>query len=158
MTVNTSTPVENVYGYTLLVGAGSGAYLAAGITVTQALVPVEDVSNAVGLQAIAQVLGSVTFLSVSGNLLFNFAVRYLTPILPPGTQPVFISDLIAGPHSHAFQTLEPDVRLRVVDGIAQTMRNIWIFYLAASTLSFLLSFFLGVSLAMRSFSFLTTCP
>ncbi|KAK2016686.1 MFS transporter [Colletotrichum eremochloae] len=142
VTVNASTPAANVYGYTLLVGAGSGAYLAAGITVTQALVPVEDVPNAVGLQAIAQVLGSVTFLSVSGNLLFNFAVRYLTPILPPGTQPAFISDLIAGPHSHAFRTLESDVRLRVVDGIAQTMRNIWIFYLAASALSFILSVFL----------------
>lgn len=149
MTVNTSTPVANLYGYTLLVGAGSGAYLAAGITVTQALVPVEDVSNAVGLQAIAQVLGSVTFLSVSGNLLFNFAVSYLTPILPPGTQPAFISDLISGPHSQAFKTLEPEVRQRVVNGIAQTMRNIWIFYLAASALGLLLSVFLRVSPATR---------
>ncbi|KAF6831346.1 MFS drug efflux transporter [Colletotrichum plurivorum] len=61
------------------------ALMAAGITVTQALIPVEDLPNAVGLQAIAQVLGSVTFLSVSGNLLFNFAVRYPTPILPPET-------------------------------------------------------------------------
>ncbi|KAK2024716.1 MFS general substrate transporter [Colletotrichum zoysiae] len=142
VTVSASTSVANIYGYTLLVGAGSGAYLAAGISVTQALVPVEDVPNAVGLQAIAQVLGSVTFLSVSGNLLFNFAVRYLTPVLPPGTQPAFILDLIAGPHSHAFRTLEPDVRLRVVDGIARTMRNIWTFYLAASALSFILSLLL----------------
>lgn len=143
--MNAATPVANVYGYTLLVGAGSGAYLAAGITVTQALVPVKDVSNAVGLQAIAQVLGSVTFLSVSGSLLFNSAVGYLTPILPPGTPPGFISDLITGPRSNAFGTLSQEVRLQVVDGIILAMRNIWAFYLAASALSLVLSFFIGVS-------------
>lgn len=52
VTINESTLVANVYGYTILVGAGAGCYLAAGFAVMQALVPVEDVSNAVGFQAI----------------------------------------------------------------------------------------------------------
>ena len=142
VTVTTDTPVANVYGYTLLIGAGSGCYLAAGITITQTLVPFEDVSNAVGLQAISQVLGSVTFLSVSANLLFNFAISFLTPILPSGTEPAFISDLIAGPHSKAYGTLEPEIQREVVNSIVKAIRNIWVFYLSASALSFLLSAFL----------------
>ena len=50
--VNTST--SNIYGYTVLVGAGSGCYLVAGFAIVQSLVPVTDIANAVGAMSIGK--------------------------------------------------------------------------------------------------------
>ncbi|KAI0468801.1 major facilitator superfamily transporter [Xylaria cf. heliscus] len=143
VTVHADTSVARTYGFTILVGAGCGFYVVAGFAVTQALVPVHDVANAVGFQAIAQVLGSVVFLSVSGSIFYNSAVKFITPLLPVGTPPSFIADLIAGTSSSAFRSLSPDVAHGVVAGIADSLRNVWIFYLSAGSLSFVLTFFLG---------------
>ena len=51
-TVNTNTPTSNLYGYTILVGAGSGCYLVAGFAIVQSLVPIKDIANAVGAMTI----------------------------------------------------------------------------------------------------------
>ncbi|KAK7995532.1 hypothetical protein PG990_014305 [Apiospora arundinis] len=143
ITVHDDTPIPNVYGYTILVGMGSGLYVVAGFAVTQTLTPVEDVANAVGFQAIAQVLGSVVFLAVSGNIFFNTAMRAIHGVLPADTPSSFVADLIAGTSSPAFRSLSAEAGARVVDAITDSMRNVWIFYLAAASLSFVLSFFLG---------------
>lgn len=139
VTVRDSTEVFNVYGYTVLVGAGAGCYLASGFAVMQALVPAEDIVSAVGFQSIAQVLGMVAFLSVSGSLFYNSASELITPVLPAGTQPDFVRDLITGTSSAAFQSLGSDLAHRVTEKIAESMRNVWIFNLAAASLSFALS-------------------
>ena len=51
-TVDTKTPTSNLYGYTILVGAGSGCYLVAGFAIVQSLVPIKDIANAVGAMTI----------------------------------------------------------------------------------------------------------
>ncbi|KAJ8108016.1 hypothetical protein ONZ43_g6553 [Nemania bipapillata] len=131
--------VARVYGFTILVGAGCGFYVVAGFAVTQALVPPQDVASAVGYQAI----GSVVFLSVSGSIFYNSAVKFITPLLPTGTPPSFIADLIAGTSSAAFRSLSPDVAHGVIAGVADSLRNVWIFYLSAAALSFVLTPFLS---------------
>ncbi|KAK8037942.1 major facilitator superfamily transporter [Apiospora phragmitis] len=142
-TVHTNTSIANVYGYTILVGFGSGLYVVAGFAVTQSLTPIEDLASSVGFQAIAQVLGSVVFLSVSGNIFFNTGVEAIRKVLPADTPSPFVADLIAGSSSAAFQSLSQEDGARVTDAITHSMRNVWIFYLAATALSFVLSFFLG---------------
>lgn len=49
--MNADSSDANIYGYTAMAGM-AGAYLASGFAVMQALVPVEDIPNAVGFQAI----------------------------------------------------------------------------------------------------------
>ncbi|RYP76537.1 hypothetical protein DL770_007208 [Monosporascus sp. CRB-9-2] len=142
VTVHAGTAAANIYGYTALVGF-AGFYVAGGFAVMQALVPVEDLSNAVGFQSIAQVLGTVTFLSVSGNVFFNSAASLITPLLPSDTSPEFIHDLIGGTSSHAFQSLSDELAGPVVVSIAASIRNVWIFNLAGSILSLVMTFFLG---------------
>jgi hypothetical protein len=43
-----------VYGYEILIGAGVGFYVVAGLAVSQSLAPKEDVYNAVALQSICK--------------------------------------------------------------------------------------------------------
>lgn len=54
-TVNANTSTSNLYGYTILVGAGSGCYLVAGFAIVQSLVPVKDIANAVGAMTICNI-------------------------------------------------------------------------------------------------------
>ncbi|KAF7681037.1 mfs drug efflux transporter [Alternaria burnsii] len=142
ITVRDDTNVSNIYGYTILVGAGAGCYLASGFAVMQSFVPVHDIPSAIGFQAIGQILGTVTFLSVCGSLFANTAVKLIMPLLPAGTSLAAATDIITGTHSLAFQDLDPEVSRQVVSKIAQSMQNVWSFNLAGSALSFVLSLFL----------------
>ncbi|KFA66960.1 hypothetical protein S40285_05748 [Stachybotrys chlorohalonatus IBT 40285] len=142
-TVETDTSPSNVYGYTVIVGLGVGFYVMAGLGVNQALVEPHDVPNAVGWQAVTQVIGAIAYLSVAGSIFFNTAVQNITPLLPPNTSIHFIAELIAGTSSDAFQSLSSDVAELVIEAITRSMRNVWIWFLSGGALSFVLSLFLG---------------
>lgn len=53
-TTNESTPIAQIYGYTVLMGFGSGAYLMAGYAVVEKIVGPEELSNAVGFMVIGE--------------------------------------------------------------------------------------------------------
>ena len=53
-TINANTPSANIYGYSILIGAGAGCYIVAGFAIVQSLVPVEDIPNAVGAMTICE--------------------------------------------------------------------------------------------------------
>ncbi|WQF87797.1 Putative major facilitator superfamily, MFS transporter superfamily [Colletotrichum destructivum] len=133
-TVNDTTPNANIYGYNVLVGAGTGCYIVAGFAIVQSLVPVYDVANAVGAMTIAQDLGMVLFLAISGSLFHNLAVDKVGKALPD-VSPTEIGNLIAGSSSSAFQTLTDAEKALVIPEIANAMTSIWAFFLAAAALS-----------------------
>ncbi|GAB1316095.1 Major facilitator superfamily (MFS) profile domain-containing protein [Madurella fahalii] len=56
-TIGQDTPNANIYGYTILIGAGAGCYIVAGFPIAQSLVSATDIANAVGAMTIAQDLG-----------------------------------------------------------------------------------------------------
>ena len=53
-TIDTDTPAGRIYGFTAMIGIGCGSYLAAGFSVVQAMLPVQDVMNAVGFMSIGK--------------------------------------------------------------------------------------------------------
>ena len=53
-TINVDTSASRVYGYTVLMGIGAGSFLASSFAVVQALVPTEEISNAVGFMSIGK--------------------------------------------------------------------------------------------------------
>ncbi|KAK1597697.1 major facilitator superfamily transporter [Colletotrichum navitas] len=133
-TVNDTTPNANIYGYNILVGAGTGCYIVAGFAIVQSLVPVHDIANAVGAMTISQDLGMVLFLAISGSLFHNIAVHKVGDALPafPHSE---IGNLIAGTSSSAFQALTDAEKALVIPEIASAMTSIWAFFLAAAALS-----------------------
>ncbi|KAK3168685.1 hypothetical protein OEA41_005133 [Lepraria neglecta] len=141
-TVNTNTLTSNLYGYTILVGAGSGCYLVAGFAIVQSPVPVKDIANAVGAMTISQDLGMTVFLAISGTLYQNFSLHNVAPVLP-NTSPAEIVNLIAGTSSQAYKGLSQEAKDLVIPQITDAMRNLWLFFLVGATLSFVLSIFWG---------------
>ncbi|KAI0403610.1 major facilitator superfamily-domain-containing protein [Xylaria palmicola] len=134
-TVHENTPNANVYGYTILVGAGAGSYIVAGFGIVQSLVSPEEIANAVGAMTISQDLGMVLFLAIAGSMFHNLAVQKVGAVLPDVARSD-IGDLIAGTSSATFQMLSDADKAAVVPQIANALTGVWIFFLAAAALSF----------------------
>ncbi|KAI4693309.1 Efflux pump dep3 [Alternaria novae-zelandiae] len=133
-TVDDTTANANIYGYSILVGAGTGCYIVAGFAIVQSLVPVHEIANAVGAMTISQDLGMVLFLAISGSLFHNIAVGKVGKALPE-VSPTEIGNLIAGSSSKAFQALSDEEKALVIPEIASAMTSIWAFFLAAAAFS-----------------------
>lgn len=166
-TVNVGTANGKVYGYTILVGAGAGCYIVAGFGIVQSLVPAKDIANAVGAMAIckditslapfsfldkqqpdasstAQDLGMVLFLAISGTIFQNIAIQKVRTVLL-GAPTAQITNLVAGTSSTAYQSLSEPDKAAVIPQLAEALGNVWLFFLVAGALSFVLSLPLFVS-------------
>ncbi|CAN9226040.1 unnamed protein product [Alternaria alternata] len=133
-TVDENTSNANIYGYNILVGTGTGCYIVAGFAIVQSLVPAHDIANAISAMAIAQDLGMVCFLAISGSLFHNIAVEKVGKALPEVAS-AEIGNLIAGSSSKAFRGLSEAEKSLVIPEIASAMSSVWTFFLAAAALS-----------------------
>lgn len=143
-TLDSNTSASAVYGYSVLIGIGTGSFLQASYGVSQALVPPEEIPNAIGFISIGQSLGVVLFLSVAGTIFSNEAIKAVTPILV-GVSETDVEGAIAGTSSGIFETLDQVTRARVVEAIIQSLDKVYGIIIAGGALVFVLSFFLPVS-------------
>ncbi|KAE8347844.1 hypothetical protein BDV24DRAFT_157322 [Aspergillus arachidicola] len=141
-TADLSTSNAKIYGYCILVGAGSGCYALAGFAVVQSLVPLKDISNAVGAMAISQDLGMVIFLAMAGSIYQNLTLQKVTQAMP-ALSAADITNLVAGTSSRTYQALSGEERDLVTPQITDAMKNVWWFFLVAGILSFVLTLGLG---------------
>ncbi|KAL4809571.1 MFS general substrate transporter [Aspergillus unguis] len=132
MTINASTSVSKIYGYTALIGAGTGSYITAGYAVVQSLIPVKEHNDAVSFMAIGQMMGQIILLSVAGSLYQNISARKLSSILPRSYSASDIQQLTTGRHSPLFETLGGDVQGQVVEQVALAIRNTFAVVVAVS--------------------------
>ncbi|KAK0385481.1 hypothetical protein NLU13_6661 [Sarocladium strictum] len=133
-TITEKSSNSEIYGYNILVGAGAGCYIVAGFAIAQALVKDSDIPN-----VIAQDLGMVLFLAISGSLFHNVAMHKISNALPTLPNSIIV-DLIAGTSSEAFRTLSDGDKELIIPLIASAMKRVWAFFMVASGLSFVCSF------------------
>ena len=84
------------------------------------------------------------FLAMAGTIYQNIAIGKIAPILP-GAPASDIAEVIAGTSNPVFQALPSVTRAKVVVEIVSAMSTVWALLIAGMALSFILSFFLGVS-------------
>jgi hypothetical protein len=149
-TIDANTSPSNIYGFTTLIGIGIGSYLAAGFSVVQAMVPFEDINNAVGFMSIGQALGGIALLGAAGSIFQNVGVRDLAPILPNAT-PAEVQSILAGSGSALFQSLGGDLKQAVVVQITNAIRDTFVVNIGAAALGLISSFFLSVSILVIQF-------
>ncbi|KAI4233072.1 MAG: hypothetical protein L6R40_007195 [Gallowayella cf. fulva] len=147
-TNTTTTPVANIYGYTVLMGLGSGAYLMAGFNVVEKLVGPNELSNAVSFMAIAQDIGLILLLALSGSIYQNTTKTALVPLLtssPSSTSSeTDVELLLAGTSNAAFRDLQPEsLKVDVVREVTKGIGGVWALLMAASAVSLLAGVFLG---------------
>ena len=81
---------------------------------------------------------------MAGTIYQNIAINKITPILM-GAPSSDIAEVIAGTSNPVFQALPLVTRAKVVVEIVSAMSTVWALLIAGMALSFILSFFLGVS-------------
>jgi hypothetical protein len=115
--------------------------------VVQALVPAADVNNAVGFMSVGQDLGIVVILAIAGSVYQNSALKNILPVIPDPTRDRAFN-VMAGTSNPVFDALADSVKTEVIRQIVKAMSGVWALMIGTTALSFVLSFFLGVSLSV----------
>ncbi|KAB5571970.1 major facilitator superfamily domain-containing protein [Coniochaeta sp. 2T2.1] len=143
--MTTITPTisnSSLYGYTVLIGLGIGAFQSAGIGVACALAPPSEISNVVSVMTIAQVLGIILSLSVSGSVFTNRAIEKIAAALP-GIPADEIAALITGASGHLYRSLGEGDRALVVSQITSVISEAFYYLVCITALGFVSSLFLS---------------
>lgn len=140
-TVRADTSLARIYGYTVMLGSGAGMWLQASLSVAQAVVKPQDVPAAVGLVMLGQFVGICISLAIANTVFLNEARRAIQAILTSVSAET-IGSAIQGSMGGFLDTLEPDVRSRVLDAIIVAMDKVYILVIAAGGVTAVLSLFM----------------
>jgi hypothetical protein len=140
-TVDASTSTARIYGYTILLGAGTGAYLQLPFAVAQANVLPELIPVAVGFTAFAQLAAPAITLSIANTVFLNKATSGLLRILP-NASPDTIRSVITGVHQDELDHL--GVREQVTAEIVASMSNVYVIIIIAGALTLVCTTFLAI--------------
>jgi len=137
-TVDESTSVARVYGYSILIGFGDGLFAQASFSVAQAIVEPEFISSAVGFITCAQVSGVTIALAIANSVFLNKSQTSISAILP-GTPIAEIQQAISGAGSAFVKTLSDEKRAEVLTAIVSAMSKTYILVITAGALAAVLS-------------------
>ncbi|KAJ6125639.1 hypothetical protein N7471_012956 [Penicillium samsonianum] len=132
-TVGQDTSESQVYGYTVLLGAGVGMFLQASFPVTQAVVAAENIAPAIGFITLAQFVGITLALAIANAILLNSSQQKIQQILPkvPASE---IKLAILGAHSDLVQNLSLDLKTQVLDAIVDAIAKTYILVIVGGAL------------------------
>lgn len=140
-TVNTDTSISKVYGYSVLVGIGTGMFIQTSFSVVQAKVTFAEIPLAVGFITCAQTVGVTISLAIANSVFLNSASNQLVakfPSIDPGT----IKGAIAGANSSLFSSLDPASKQEVLRIIISAMSKTYILVITAGAMTLILALFL----------------
>ncbi|KAI9768084.1 MAG: hypothetical protein M1840_005118 [Geoglossum simile] len=120
--INENTATSNIYGYEVLLGIGTGAYIQAGYAVIQAVVDPADMYYAISFMMIAQIGGICLALSISSAIFVNTAMNALIPLLP-GVPIAEIQNAISGTSSEVFKSLPPDTKAAALSAVVHSLQK-----------------------------------
>ena len=140
-TVDENSSVARVYGYTILLGLGAGAFIQTAYSVAQAKVKEADIPLAVGFITCGQIGGATIALSIANSVFLNESTKGVSRLFP-GLSTDTVRDAIAGRGSELFATLSGDVRGQVIKAIVDALQQVYILAITAGAMAIVLSLFL----------------
>ncbi|KAK0103229.1 hypothetical protein ONS95_005263 [Cadophora gregata] len=137
-TVGTHTATATVYGYSILIGFGTGLFAQASFSVAQAIVEPENIASAVGFITCAQVTGVTIALAIANSVFLNGSqdkIAALMPMVPRSD----IQAAIAGAGSDFVAGLSPELQAGVLHAIVESMSKTYILVVTAGAVVLVLS-------------------
>ena len=121
-----NTPMSQIYGFTVITAVGSGLTLQIGYVVATVKAP-KRMGDALALQNVAQIGGSVIALVIAGQIFQSTATANLTKVLAgTGFTSADIQSAIAGAQSHLFEELNGNLRDQAILAITQAIQRSFI--------------------------------
>lgn len=135
-TVDEDTSSAKVYGYSVLLGTGTGAYIQMPFNAAQEFVGPSMIPAAVGLITWAQLAAPAVTLSIANTVFLNRAKISLEEILPADAPTLSI---VSGVGRDYLNSLEQSVRDSVIHAIVHSMAKSYILIIASGALTLLLT-------------------
>lgn len=135
-TVDEGTSAARIYGYSILIGSGSGAYIQMPFNAAQEFVEPRMIPAAVGLITFAQLAAPAITLSIANSVFLNKAVAQLKTILPPDAPTL---QLVSGVGSEYLSNLDRGKQAEVLHAIMQSMSNGYILLITSGALTLVMS-------------------
>jgi hypothetical protein len=139
--VDLDTNAGKVYGYSILVGLGTGIFVQSGFSVAQVKVPPAQLGAATGFIALGQLIGPTIALAIAGTVFINTATHNLEKLLPD-TPVDTIKNAIAGTASNLLDGLDPETQRAALTIIVQSIQKVYILPITAMVLGFICSLLL----------------
>lgn len=129
-TIDLDTSAAKIYGFSILVGFGSGLFSQAGYSIAQAKVPKDQIAGATGFIALGQLLGPTIALSIAGTIFINSATDGLVALLP-NTPIEEIKGAITGTASTLLSQQDDATRRAALEVIVGAMAKVFILDISA---------------------------
>ncbi|KAH8585515.1 major facilitator superfamily domain-containing protein [Bisporella sp. PMI_857] len=140
-TVDETSSNSQLYGYSVLIGIGAGMFIQTSFSVAQAKVSKDRASDAAGYIALAQNLGIVLSLAISGSIFQNKALESLQQILP-NVPTNALRGAITGSGSALFHGLPLEIKSQVLSAILKAMSYTYILVIVAGAMAIVGSAFM----------------
>lgn len=131
-TVNTNTPTSHVYGYSILLGAGTGivfnlGFTVASITMLQQTGSGLDVQRVSSMQNLSQLGWQLISLLIGGQMMQGLSFRNLSKVLNGlGFSEQEIRQATAGTSSQLFDSLSSSVQKQAIEAITDALSKVYI--------------------------------
>ena len=137
-----NTSAGAIYGYSILVGFGSGLYVQTGYAVSQLLVTAVEIPRTVAFIGYGHISGVTLALTIGGTVFLNQATNAIAKILPSTPRSV-VQQGITGAGGDFFNSIPVEKRSLVLSVIAKSIGNVYGIVIFAGCLSIVLSLFMS---------------
>ncbi|KAF1952689.1 putative major facilitator superfamily transporter [Byssothecium circinans] len=141
-TVDENTSTSKIYGYSILIGSGTGAFIQMPFNAAQEFVSPSQIPAAVGLITWAQLAAPAITLSIANSVFLNRAKVALGMILPPDAP---LLSIVSGVGKEYLDKLDQETKSRVIHAIVHSMAKSYILIICAGGLTLVLTVFLLVT-------------
>jgi hypothetical protein len=137
-TVDENTSAAKVYGYSILIGSGTGAYIQMPFNACQEFVSPAMIPAAVGLITWAQLAAPAITLSIANAVFLNGSKRALTRILPSELKNQALA-IVSGVGKDQLATLSQQRRGDVEHAMVHNIAKVYILIITSGALTLVLS-------------------
>lgn len=139
-TITTSTTNAAIYGFSILIGCGSGVYLQLPFAAAQTEVEPSLIPVAVGFISFAQLGAPALMLSVANAIFLNTTTARLLKLLPEFDLKI-ITRIISGVGENYLTSLDAETRSQAVTTIIEGMSYSYILVFASGAITLVISCF-----------------
>ena len=142
-TIGTTTSAGAAYGYSILVAIGAGGSLQLGYSIAQAKVPIAQHASAIRFINMAPLGGTTIALTIAGRIFQTFAFKNVKNALAgTGASDGDVQAAIAGASGSLFESLTPQVRKNVLDGVVNAIDKAYILVIVGGAVTLVCAVFL----------------
>jgi hypothetical protein len=141
VTVTTDTALSNVYGYSIIMGAGTGLVFNLGFTVSGVTIMEEtgnglDVQRVISMQNLSQLGFQTLSLLIGGQMFQSLSIGNLSHVLGPlGFTRGEIRNAVAGTRSVLFEQLAPAIQQEATTAITEALSRVYILSIATGAIT-----------------------